>query len=247
MYLYGKNSVRERLKANPGSIKKIYLADDFDDRAILNAIRTAGVKMQRLAYKRLTKIKRAEHLQGIIAEIDEFSYTPLESLFNKTSSEQLTLLFLDNLTDPQNLGAIIRSLACIGGFAIVIPEHNSCKITETVLHVASGGENYVPIALAGNTIKALIQAKRAGYWSAGAVTQGGENIRRARLAFPLCLLLGSEGRGIRHGVMKHIDFKITLPMRGAALSFNAAIAAALLSYEISKRKRQETRLNPEAV
>ncbi|MFH1338667.1 MAG: 23S rRNA (guanosine(2251)-2'-O)-methyltransferase RlmB [Candidatus Omnitrophota bacterium] len=241
MYLYGKNSVRERLKANPRGIKKIYLADDFDDRAILNAIRTAGVKIQRLAYKRLTKIKRAEHLQGIIAEIDKFSYTPLESLFSKTSSQQLTLIFLDNLTDPQNLGAIIRSLACIGGFAVVIPEHNSCKITEAVLHVASGGENYVPVVMVGNTSKALMEAKQAGYWSAGAVTEGGEDIGRARLAFPLCLVLGSEGRGIRPGVIKHLDFKITLPMRGAALSFNAAIAAVLLSYEISERKRQDAR------
>jgi 23S rRNA (guanosine2251-2'-O)-methyltransferase len=241
MYLYGKNSVLERLKANAGSIRKIYLADDFGDQRILDAIRETKVKTQRLPHKRLVKIKPSEHLQGIIAEVDNFFYTPFENLLSKPTRQKLTLIFLDNLTDPQNLGAIIRSLACLGGFAVVIPEHNSCKITDAVLHVASGGENYIPVAMAGNTSKALMEAKRAGYWSAGATIEGGEEIESARLAFPLCLVMGSEGRGIRPGVIKHLDFKITLPMRGAALSFNVAIATVLLSYEIFKKKRQALR------
>lgn len=239
MYLYGKNSVLERLKANPASIRKVYLANEFNDYRILNAIRQANVKNQFLPNKQLTKIKPAEHLQGIIAEVKEFSYVLFKELLSKSSQEQLTLIFLDNVTDPQNLGAIIRSLACIGGFAIVIPEHNSCKITDAVLHVASGGENYVPVAIVGNTSKALIEAKKAGFWVAGAVIEEGEDIREARMSFPLCLVMGSEDKGIRPGVIKQLDFKITLPMRGVALSFNVAVATVLLSYEIFRQKNHK--------
>ena len=237
MYLYGKNSVIQRLKVNPKSINKIFISEDFDDNLVAGFVKKAGIRYSRLTYRQLLKIKHNKHLQGIIAEIDNFSYTPFKELIDKSLSENLTPIFLDNLTDPQNLGAIIRTAACLGGFTIVIPEHDSCKITDAVLHVASGGENYVPISIAGNTSKAIQAAKKAGFWATGAMAETGQDIRRTKLTFPLCLVMGSEGKGIRPGVMKHIDFKITLPMQGIRLSFNVAIATALFAYEISKQKQ----------
>ncbi|MBU1871595.1 MAG: RNA methyltransferase, partial [Candidatus Omnitrophica bacterium] len=174
-------------------------------------------------------------------EVENFIYTTFAELLENCLKKQIVIIFLDNLTDPQNLGSIIRTTACMGGFAIAIPKHDSCKITDTVLHVASGGENYTPLCVVGNTAKTLVEAKRSGCWIAGSILKGGTNIDAAELAFPLCLVMGSEGKGIREGLIKHLDFKITLPMKGAHLSFNVAVATALFSYEISRQREQRTR------
>ena len=139
----------------------------------------------------------------------------------------LMAAILDSLNDPHNLGSIIRIAACFDGFAIVIPEHGSCEVNETVIHVASGGENFVPVSIVTNLSTALIQAKKAGYWAVGTVVDEGQDMTRTSLPFPLCLVLGAEGKGIRYGIQKHLDMKISLPMKGAQLSFNVAMACAI--------------------
>ena len=122
---------------------------------------------------------------------------------------------------------------------MVIPKHDSCQINETVLHVASGGENFVPVSMVTNLSAALIEAKKEGFWAVGAVVDGGEDINKATLVFPLCLVLGSEGKGIRPGLAKQLELKVKIPMVGASLSFNVAMACAILSYEITKQKINE--------
>jgi len=143
---------------------------------------------------------------------------------------------LDNISDPQNLGAIIRSLACFGRFGVVFPKHDSCEVNETVLHVASGGENYVPISMVTNLSSALIEAKKSGYWISGAMVKGGEDVRQVKLPFPLCLVLGSEGKGLRPGIEKQLELKLSLPMKGAGLSFNVSVACAIFCYEIDRQQ-----------
>ncbi|MBI4681442.1 MAG: 23S rRNA (guanosine(2251)-2'-O)-methyltransferase RlmB [Nitrospirae bacterium] len=236
MYLYGKNSVLERLQANPQSIKKIYLQDNFSDGQIMNAIDSLNISVSRVSEKELLRTKRADRLQGIVAEVNKYQYAPFEKLLHLPDKERPAFIFLDSLNDPHNLGTIIRTAACFGGFAVVIPEHGSCEVNETVIHVASGGENHVPVALVTNFSTALMEAKKAGYWVAGAVVEGGEDLNKASLPFPLCLVLGSEGKGIRYGLQKHLDIKVSLPMRGAQLSFNVAMACAIFSYEIAKQR-----------
>ena len=104
------------------------------------------------------------------------------------------------------------------------------------MHVASGGENYAAVSLVTNLTTAILGAKNAGYWIAGAVVEDGENVHTAKLPSPLGLVLGSEGKGIRAGVRKHLDLKVILPMHGARLSFNVAIAGALFCQEILQQK-----------
>lgn len=237
MYLYGKNSVLERLRYNPSSIKRIYLQDNFRSKDILDAINNEKIPVSRVSEKELLRIKNADRVQGIVAEAERFRYIELKELIRPARQTRPTLIFLDNLSDPHNLGSIIRIAACFDGFAVVIPERNSCDINETVLHVASGGENYVPVAMVGNMSQALTEAKEAGYWAVGAVVEDGADINKVSLPFPLCLVLGSEGKGIRPGIHKHLDMKVTLPMKGAQLSFNVAMSYAIFAHEIAKQRK----------
>jgi len=236
MFLYGKNSVFERLKANPQSIKKIFLEENFSASHIEELIKSRKVTAKRVSKKELLKIKHADSLQGIVATVARFEYEDLEDLLNEPKDEQLSLIFLDRVFDPQNLGAIIRTTACFGKFAVVIPKHKACEVTDAVLHVASGGENFTPVVMVSNLTNALLSAKKKGWWVVGAVTKGGEDISSVRLPFPLCFVLGSEGEGIRYGIEKNLDIKAHIPMRGASLSFNVATSCAIFCYEISKSR-----------
>ncbi len=236
MYLYGKNSVLERLKANPGSIKRIFLQDNFNAPHLVNAIKSTDIPVKHVSEKELTRIKRADRLQGIVAETDKFRYTPFEELLGNLESTGLSLICVDNINDPHNLGSIIRITACFGGFAVVIPQHSCCEVNDTVVHVASGGENFIPVAMVNNMLTVILKAKKAGYWVVGTVVEQGEDINDVDLPFPLCLVLGSEGKGIRHGIKKHLDMRVSLPMKGAALSFNVAMACAIFCHEAAKQR-----------
>lgn len=239
MFLYGKNSVCERLKANPQSIKKIFLEENFSVPHIENLIKSARILTKRISKKELNRIKRADSLQGIVAEVEMFRYAGLSDLLNRPKSKQLSFIFLDKVFDPQNLGAIIRTTACFGRFAVVIPTHEACSVTETVLHVASGGENFTPVALVSNLTKAMMAAKECGFWIAGAITDSGEDINKVNLPFPLCFVLGSEGKGIRSSVEKHLDIKVHIPMKGAPLSFNVSISNGIFCQQISWQRENQ--------
>ena len=235
-FLYGKNSILERLRVNPKSIKRVYLQDNFNVGSILNLITKHKIPTQKVREKELYRIKRADRLQGILAEVYKFEYTPFQELISEGKNSTTSIIFLDDINDPHNLGSLLRITACFGDFALVIPRHSSCEVTDSVMHVASGGENYTPIAQVSNTVNAIIKAKDAGFWIAGTVVEGGENINTKSLLFPIGLVLGSEGRGIKPAIIKHLDMKITLPMKGAQLSLNVAMAGAVFCHEIDRQR-----------
>lgn len=235
-FLYGKNSVVERIKAEPGSINQIFLQDNFDSSAIIELIKSAGIPLKKVSEKELLRIKRADRLQGIVAKVERFKYAAFEDLLERPAEKQFSFIFLDNINDPHNLGSVIRIAACFGGFSVVIPSRNSCQVTDAVVHVASGGENFVPVCVVNNLANALRRAKKYNYWIAGAVVSRGEIMHEASLPFPLCLVLGSEGKGIREGIDKLLDIRLTLPMKGVSLSFNVAMASAIFCYEIDRQR-----------
>ncbi|MCM8823848.1 MAG: 23S rRNA (guanosine(2251)-2'-O)-methyltransferase RlmB [Candidatus Omnitrophica bacterium] len=237
MILYGKNSVFERLKSNPQSIRKIILRDNFDELSIDRLIKLHRVPCERLPSYKFNRIRHSLDSQGILAKVNDFSYVPLEDLLSQ--NKNLNIIFLDRIYDPQNLGAIIRTTACLGGFAIVIPKFQACEVNETVLHIASGGENYVPVAKVSNLSSALREIKKFGYWVVGGVIRGeAEDIRKVSFLFPLGLVLGSEGKGVRYGVEKCLDMKVYIPMEGVNITFNVSIACAIFCYEIIRQSRK---------
>ncbi len=236
MILYGRNSILERLKARPQSIHKILLQENIDLPQIDELARRHVIAVERLTAQHLLRVKPTKDLQGAVAKVDKFEYLPFKQLLAQQDRE-MTLIFLDRINDPQNLGVILRMAACFGKFAVVIPRFDACEVTETVLHVACGGENYIPVSLVTNLTSSIVQAKEAGYWIVGTVVDEAEELGKKELPQPLALVLGSEADGIRHGLQKHLDFKVRIPMQGEPLSFNVAVACSICCYEITRQKR----------
>lgn len=237
MQLFGIHPVAERLAANPRSVKKVYLRKRDSDSRIYHLCRQHDTAVETLSDDRFQQLAAGRHAQGVIAEIDRFSYVGYDSLFADADEARPALVFLDGINDPQNLGSILRTLACLGGFAVVLPKHDSVDVTDAVLRVACGGENFVPVARVTNLSQAIAAAQAARYWIVAMVAQGGEPCWSRRFPAPVGLILGAEDTGVRAGLLKHADFQVTLPMAGAALSFNVAVACALAAYEIARQRR----------
>lgn len=238
MRIYGKNIVVERLRSLPQSIRKIHIEEGFSDAAeIYKRAKKTNIPVVVMRSARMERIARNKNMQGIMAEVDEFLYTDYDELLKQCLEKNRCPIFLDNLQDPQNLGAMIRSLACLGRFSIVLPTHDSVSVTETVLRIACGGENYVPIALVANINKALRRAKDSGFWIVGSVLEGGTNMDDFEWPHPVGLVIGSEQSGIRDVILKNLDFRVTVPMHIDTMSLNAAQAATVIGYEIARQKR----------
>lgn len=239
MKLYGKNPVLERLKTNPKSIRMIYVQEGHPETGYLRKKAAKwGIPVASVPRSKMIKLGRSLNTQGILVEVEDFPYVPYDELLDMAVAKKYSLLFLDSLTDPQNLGGIMRSAACFGGFAIVLPTHDSAGVTETVLRVACGADNYIKTARVANLNHAIAEAKKAGFWIAGTVPEDGQDIQEVLLPFPLGLVIGSEDRGIRDIIRKNIDVALTIPMSRERLSLNVAHAAAIFCYEITKQKNK---------
>ncbi len=238
MRIYGKNVVIERLRSVPQSIRKIHMEQGFAEAAeIYKRAKKHNIPVMVMQSARMERIARNKNMQGIMADVDEFAYVDYEELLQQCLEKNRCPVYLDSLQDPQNLGAMIRSLACLGRFAIILPTHDSVSVTETVLRIACGGENYVPIALVSNINKALKVAKDLGYWIVGSVVDGGTNMDEFEWPHPIGLVVGSEQSGIRDVIQKNLDFRVTVPMHIDTMSLNAAQAATVICYEIARHKR----------
>ncbi|MBI5149952.1 MAG: RNA methyltransferase [Candidatus Omnitrophica bacterium] len=238
MKLFGKNPVLERLRANPQSIRRIFIQQGLPEASYIHKkARQHGIQVIVVAPARLEKINRTRNTQGVLVDVDDFAYVPYDDLLETARDSGGSVVFLDSVTDPQNLGAIIRSLACLGGFAVVLPTHDSVGVTEAVLRVASGGDNYVAVARVANLGNAIRSAKESGFWIAGAVAGEGQNLFEASFPSPVGLVVGSEQKGIRDVLRKLLDAQLTIPMSSATMSFNVAHATAIFCYEIAKQKK----------
>ena len=238
MKLFGKNSVIERLRSDPKSIRKIYIQEGLKETAyIRKKAKPYGIPVYVVPPSKLLKLGRTKNTQGVLVDVEEFNYIPYEELLETAINKKRCPLFLDGLNDPQNLGAIIRSLACLGKFSIVLPTHSSVGVTEAVLRVASGGDNYVPFTKVANLNQAIKSAKDAGFWIAGAVVDKGQSVFNTKLPHPLGLVIGSEQKGIREITRKLLDIELTIPMALGTLSFNVAHATTILCYEITRQKK----------
>ncbi len=240
MRLYGRNPVLERLKSNPKSIKLIYVEEGHPEGPYIRMkAKKWGLLVYSVPRSKMIKMGKSLNTQGLLLEVEDFVYTAYVDLLNAAVEKKHTLLFLDNLNDPQNLGSIIRSAGCLGGFSIVLPTRDSVGVTEAVLRVASGADNFVAISQISNLNQAIQSAKEAGFWIAGTVVEGGKNLAKTSLPFPLALVMGSEQKGIREIIRKQLDLTLTMPMAHQRLSLNVAQATTIFCYEIAKQKSQQ--------
>ncbi len=235
--LYGKNPVIERLKSNPKSVKLVLIEQGHPDTAYVHKkCHQWGVPVSSVPYTKIQKLAQNVNSQGIIADIEEFPYMDFPDLLEKALEKKWSLLFLDNLTDPQNFGGIIRTCGSLGDFAIVIPTTESVSVTESVLRVACGGENYTTISKVSNLGNAIDRAKKEGFWIVGTAVKEAKNTPEVKFQFPIGLVMGSEEKGVRDIIRKRLDTEVMIPMKHERMSLNVAHATAIMCYEITRQK-----------
>jgi len=238
MKLYGNNPVIERLKANPKSIHGIMIEENHADLAyIRKKCSQWGISVSSVPFSKIQRLARNLNTQGILADIEEFPYVQLDDLLVSALDKKRVPVFLDNLNDPQNLGGIIRTCGALGFFDIVLPTTESVSVTESVLRVACGGENYLSIAKVSNLGNALEKAKKMGFWILGTVVEDAGSLSEVAFQFPLGLHMQSEQKGLRDIIIKKLDAKAMIPMKNQRMSLNVAHATSMVCYEIVRQKR----------
>ena len=237
MKLYGKNPVLERIKTNPKSIKRIFIEQGHPEAGYIHLKgKQWGISVLVVPYTKIKKLAQNLNTQGIVAEVEDFPYMNFDDLLQSALDKRWTILFLDNLTDPQNLGGIMRTCGSLGNFAIVLPTTESVGVTESVLRVACGGDNYVAVARVANLGNAIEKAKNQGFWIMGTAVKEAKSIFEVSMKFPLGLVLGSEDKGVREIIRKKLDQEVVIPMKAARMSLNVAHAASILCYEIVRQR-----------
>ena len=237
--LAGRNPIREALKAGR-PMEKLLIADgDMSGagREIVKMAKTAGVVVQVVDRSRLDQIYPAH--QGMLAYVAAVPYTPLEDILEaaKAKGEDPFILVLDGITDPHNLGAIIRSAECAGAHGVVVPERRAAGLSPAAAKAAAGALNYMPISRVKNINRALETLKAAGLWIIG-TAMAGESATHCDLTGPVALVIGSEGDGVAKLTLEKCDRIVSLPIRGQVSSLNASVAAGILVYEILRQRGQ---------
>lgn len=239
MKIEGKNSVRELLKTD-AEIDKILVQNglkDAESRKLINMMRDKKVKIQFADGFVLDKESERRMHQGFIAFVSDYKYSSLEEIIATTNDkgEDSIVLVLDEISDPHNLGSIIRVSECGGVDGIIIPERRSAQVTDTVMRISEGGANHVKIARVVNINSAIEKLQQNGFWVTGAEL-GGEDLYKADLTGKLCLVIGSEGAGIRKLTKEKCDRIVTIPMYGKVNSLNASVATGIVLFEALRQR-----------
>lgn len=237
MIVYGKNSLKESLVAGV-KIQEILLQKNASDN-FLEEIKKFGVEklVKFVDKKELDKrVGSVVNHQGVVYIIEDFQYVDLEEVIVKTKDQKdSTILILDSVADPQNLGNIIRSSECFGVDAIVIEKFNACEVTPAVYKVSAGALNHIQIAKVVNLNNTIATLKENGYWVYGCEL-GGESINGLKFDGKIAIVVGSEGKGIKNLVKQNCDLVFTIPMVGKVNSLNVANASAIALYEVLKQR-----------
>jgi 23S rRNA (guanosine2251-2'-O)-methyltransferase len=235
--LVGRNPIREALRAGRPVEKLLVASGDLSGGAqeIVRLAREAGAVVQRVDRTRLDQIYPAH--QGMLAYVAAVSYVELEDILSaaEAKGEDPFIILLDGITDPHNLGAIVRSAECAGAHGVVIPERRAAGLTPTVAKAAAGALNYMPIARVKNLNRVIEALQAKNIWVVGTAMDG-ENAFTADFSGPIALVIGSEGEGIARLTLEKCDRTVALPMKGRIESLNASVAAGILMYEIARAR-----------
>lgn len=203
--------------------------------------RRAGVKVSYRTRDQLTAIAGTADHQGVVARVTAADYADLEDLLTIPARrrEPAFFLALDQVQDPRNLGAILRTGDAFGVHGVVVPKHHAVGLTDAAARTAMGAIEYVAVARETNMVSALEKLKKSGIWIYGSAITGGVPPWSADLRGPICLVLGSEGEGLRPLVARACDVMVSVPMRGGVGSLNVAAAGAALCYEVARQRALE--------
>lgn len=242
--IVGRNPVKEALRAGR-PINKILIAQGERHgavREIISQARAGGVVVQEVAPRKLAELAGSLSHQGVVATVAPTGYAMVSDLLQRAqdSGEQPLLVLLDEITDPQNLGAVLRTADATGVHGVVIPRRRAAPLTAAVAKASAGAVEYVPVARVANLAQAMEELKKAGLWLYGADIAGTQTYYDVDWTGPVALVIGSEGRGLGRLVREKCDFLVRIPMRGHLASLNAAVACSLILYE-AWRQRERAR------
>lgn len=236
----GRNAVLEALRAGR-ALDKVYIARGETDKAlahIAGLARERGVSVSDCDRRKLDAMSVTKAHQGVIAVCAVREYASLDDILALAESrgEAPFVVVCDEISDPHNLGAIIRSAECVGAHGVVIPKRRSAGLTAVVGKTSAGAAEHLPVARVANISAALQELKDRGLWVYGAAAEGSSPMWETDLTGPLALVIGSEGEGLGRLVRERCDFLVSIPLCGKVSSLNASTAAAVLMYEVLRQK-----------
>ena len=236
----GRNAVIEAVRAG-GTSAKIYLAKGDTDKTlghIASTARAAGVVVVEADRRKLDAMSRTHAHQGVIALAAVREYATVESILQSAADrgEPPLLVVCDEISDPHNLGAIIRTAECAGAHGVIIPKRRSAGLTAVVGKTSAGAVAYLPVARVPNIAALLKDLKKQGVWVFGTAAEGTTSLYQADLKGPAAIVIGSEGDGMTRLVRENCDFLVSIPMKGRISSLNASAAAAILLYEAVRQR-----------
>ncbi len=233
----GRNQVKEALKAS--LVEKVFVAKGTKDVGeIRRAASAGGIPLVEVNRRKLEELAGGERHQGIIAAISGVPYTDIAAILDtaRARGEPPLVALLDEIQDPHNLGAIIRSAEAAGVHGVVITKRRAAGVTEAAFRASAGAAAHVPVAKVANLKNAVEALKKERVWIVGADQEAPEVYNEADLTGPLGIVIGGEGKGLRRLIREHCDFTVKIPMSGKVNSLNASVAAALMFFEVKRQR-----------
>ncbi len=238
--LEGRNAILEALR-NGRDMEKLLVIKASAEGTIKRIIAQAskkGVVIQEVSRQKLDELSQTKNHQGVIAIVSAHNYATVGDILEnaKSKGEPPFIVVLDGITDPHNLGAIIRSAECAGAHGVIIPKHRSVGLNATVGKTSAGAIEYMPVARVTNIVKTMEQLKKEGLWFACADMKGLDYFD-TDMKGAIGVVIGSEGDGVSRLVKENCDFTVAIPMYGKIASLNASVAAGLLLYEVVRQRK----------
>lgn len=236
----GRNAVTEALRAG-AAIDKIYIARGDTDRTLSQIValaKQAGIVVADADHRKLDMMSRTHAHQGVIAVAAVREYADVEDIFAAAEErgEKPLIVVCDELSDPHNLGAVIRTAECAGAHGVIIPKRRSAGLTAVVAKTSAGAVSYMPVARVSNIPALLKDLQKRGVWVFGTAADGNTTLYNADLKGPAAIVIGSEGDGMSRLTAENCDFLVSIPMKGKISSLNASAAAAILLYEAVRQR-----------
>lgn len=235
----GRNAVLEAFRAGK-TIDKLFVLDGCQDgpvKSILREAKKTDTIINFVDKERLDRLANSGHHQGVVAQAAAYEYAEVEDILNaaKEKGEAPLIFILDEIEDPHNLGAIIRTANLCGAHGVIIPKRRAVGLTATVAKTSAGAVNYTPVAKVTNIAKTIEELKKEGMWFVCA-DMDGQTMYDLNLTGPIGLVIGNEGAGVSRLVKEKCDFTASIPMKGDIDSLNASVAAGVLAYEIVRQR-----------
>ena len=235
----GRNAVLEAFRAGK-TIDKLFVLDGCQDgpvKSIMREAKKTDTIINFVDKERLDRLANSGHHQGVVAQAAAYEYAEVEDILNaaKEKGEAPFIFILDEIEDPHNLGAIIRTANLCGAHGVIIPKRRAVGLTATVAKTSAGAVNYTPVAKVTNIAKTIEELKKEGMWFVCA-DMDGQTMYDLNLTGPIGLVIGNEGAGVSRLVKEKCDFTASIPMKGDIDSLNASVAAGVLAYEIVRQR-----------